>query len=57
MPEEIHLGQKIVKYKCPINIVKKINEIYDNTFDSLINNNNNLAAVNILNYIEKQISS
>jgi|TARA_R110002020_G_scaffold180469_1_gene374902 hypothetical protein len=44
MPEEIHLGQKIVKYKCPIDIVKKINEIYDRSFDSLIDNNNNLAG-------------
>ena len=43
-PHEIHLGQTIIRYQCPVDIVKEINEVYDKNFNSLMDNNKNLAG-------------
>ena len=43
-PQEIHLGQKIVRYECPAHVVKEINETYDNNLDKLLDNNYKLAG-------------
>ena len=43
-PEEIHLGQKVIRYKFPVNIVKQINDIYDNNFNKLLDSNYKLAG-------------
>ena len=42
--EEIHLGQKIIQYECPTEVVKQINDAYDHNFDQLMNSNYRLAG-------------
>ena len=42
--QEIHLGQKIVRYECPAEVVKQINDIYDHNFDQLTSSNYRLAV-------------
>ena len=42
--QEIHLGQKIVRYECPAELVKQINDAYDHNFDQLMNSNYRLAG-------------